>query len=82
MRDCWKHPPPTAPSETMESAQCILGWAADVVVCEGDEVQPQWERKSDEDVFKSKLCFSDCFGIGSHPEGSSNPGEEEKIFSV
>lgn len=48
---------------------------------EGDEVQPQWERKSEEDVFQSTLCFSDSCSIGSHPEGSSNPGEES-IFVV
>jgi hypothetical protein len=47
----------------------------------GGEVQSQWERKSDKDVFKSKLCFSDYSRIGSHPEGSANPGEE-KIFLV
>lgn len=52
-----------------------------VVVVKGDEVQSQWERKSDEDVFKSKLCFTDGSGIGSYPKGSSNPGEE-KIFLV
>lgn len=52
-----------------------------VVVVKGGEVQPQWERKSDKDVLKSKLCFSDCSGMGCRPEGSSNPGEE-KIFLV
>ena len=51
------------------------------MVVEGAEVQPQWERKSDKDVFTSKLCFSDRSGIGSRPEGSSNSGEE-KIFVV
>lgn len=45
----------------------------------GGEVQPQRDKKSDKDVFKSKLCFSDRSSIGFHPEGSSNPGEE-KIF--
>lgn len=47
----------------------------------GAEVHPQRERKSDKDVFKSKLCFSDRSGIGSHPEGSSDSGEET-IFLV
>ena len=58
----------------------ILGWKAWLFV-KGGKVQPQWERKSDKDVFKSKLCFSDCSGIGSHPDDFSNPGEE-KIFLV
>lgn len=71
--------PPAVPSETGEPGLGGSGLAGVVVVQGCSPAQP--ERKSDKDVFKSKLCFSDRSGRASHPEGSSNPGEE-KIFLV